>query len=556
MPKIACPSDEVYDKSKKKCVKIGESEFKDTLMKNPNAFKAYEKKIQKFMKPKCKNTNEVYYYPTKRCVKIGSESYKKYMKENPNGFKIKKSPSPPNVSPQLEKMMNEKCKKPDEVYSKITKRCIKIGGQAYKQALKKNVTVFDSQKQKIEKFFTNTNKITVLPPKKPKTPKVPSPPPKPKTPEGIKKLLLKRQPIPKVSAQTRALFMKKVIKHLKTKTPNVPNNITNNIFIKKSTEMKLYYFDYFVNDIPMFKKIKTYKRKFLNVKISRDNVYKYFYKHVVKLEMNPDIIDTKWFVEMQKYIASLTHRERYALFSYTKYGDVYVNLMERGLPIDFNKVRMDPLVYEIVSTTTDAGFYDALTDTGAKIMANKKSISFEAMRKDKSGKLMGDFKNIIVYELGSRHFKEEYLRSMIKSLSTTLHSIFAKAPVTTKPMVVYRGVKDSFFTADDYNKPMKKDEVFVNKGFVSTSLLHTVPMEYFMNKSGCCFKVITILPGTKCIPLIGLTHFRGEIEFLLDKNTKYIIRDKYTALAPQTVLNDYGNETETKRVKVSEIIIG
>jgi hypothetical protein len=448
-----------------------------------------------------------------------------------------KQKSPPHL---------EKCNKPDEVYSKITKRCVKIGGQAYKQALKKNSTVFDSQKQKIEKF-KSVKKMNLV---------GPNTPPKPKTPEGLKKLLLKRQPVPKVSAQAQALLMKKVIKHLKTKTPNVPNNITNNIFVKKSTEIKLYYFGYFANDIPMFKKIKTYKRKFLTVKISRDNVYKYFYKHVVKLDMNPDIIDTKWFVEMQKYIASLTHRERYALFSYTKYGDVYVNLLERGLPIDFNRVRLDPLVYEIVSTTTDAGFYDALTDTGAKIMANKKPVSFDAMRKDKSGKLMGDFKNIIVYELGSRHFKEEYLRSMIKSLSTTLHSIFAKAPVTTKSMVVYRGVRDSFFTADEYNKPMKKDEVFVNKGFVSTSLLHTVPMEYFMSEGGCCFKVITILPGTKCIPLVGMTQFQGEIEFLLDKNTKYIIRDKYTALAPQKALNYYGNETETKRIKVSDIIIG
>jgi hypothetical protein len=178
--------------------------------------------------------------------------------------------------------------------------------------------------------------------------------------------------------------------------------------------------------IRYLKSIKLVKEKFLNVKISRDNVYDYFYKHVVKLKMNPDIIDKKWFVDMQKYIASLTDRERYALFSYTKYGDVYVNLMERGLPIDFNRVRMDPLVYEIVSTTTDAGFYDALNDTGAKIMASKTPISFDAMRKDKSGKLMQDFKNIIVYELGSEHFKKEYLRSMIKSLSTTLHSIFTR----------------------------------------------------------------------------------------------------------------------------------
>jgi hypothetical protein len=559
MPLPKCSPKEVYNKKSKKCVEIGSDVYKAILKNNPDAFKHYAAKIAKATKapPTC-GPSQVYNKLTGKCVNIASQAYRAALKKDPTVFNNQKNkilaffkPSSPNET--LANIMKketplhlEKCNKPDEVYSKLTKRCVKIGGQAFKQALKKDPTVFDSQKQKIEKS-KSVKKMNLVGPKTP---------PKPKTPEGLKKLLLKRQPVPKVSAKTQALLMKKVIKHLKTKTPNVPNNITNNIFVKKSTEMKLYYFDYFTNDIPMFKKIKTYKRKFLNVKISRDNVYKYFYKHVVKLEMNPDIIDTKWFVDMQKYIASLTHRERYALFSYTKHGDVYVNLMERGLPIDFNKVRMDPLVYEIVSTTTDAGFYDALTDTGVKIMANKKSISFEAMRKDKSGKLMGDFKNIIVYELGSRHFKEEYLRSMIKSLSTTLHSIFAKAPVTTKPMVVYRGVKDSFFTADDYNKPMKKDEVFVNKGFVSTSLLHTVPMEYFMSGSGCCFKVITILPGTKCIPLIGLTHFRGEIEFLLDKNTKYIIRDKYTALAPQKALNYYGNEIETKRIKVSDIIIG
>jgi hypothetical protein len=105
--------------------------------------------------------------------------------------------------------------KPDEVYSKLTKRCVKIGGQAYKQALKKNSTVFDSQKQKIMTFKPKTPKTSVKKMNlvKPKTPT------KPKTPEGLKKLLLKRQPVPKVSAQTRALFMKKVIKTFKDQNP-------------------------------------------------------------------------------------------------------------------------------------------------------------------------------------------------------------------------------------------------------------------------------------------------------------------------------------------------
>lgn len=583
MPLPKCSPKEVYDKKSKKCIVIGSNAYKAIVKNNPDAFKHYASKIAKATKapPKCSVT-QVYNKNTGKCVNIGSQAYREALKKDPTVFnnqvnKINallgpkkvnspnetlanimkkqapvkalppKAPSPYKIPPHLKKMLVGKCTKPDEVYSKLTKRCIKIGGQAYKQALKKNSTVFDSQENKILNFKIKTpiKKMNLA---------------KPKTPEGLKKLLLKRQPVPKVSAKTRALFMKKIVRHLKTKKPVIPNTsnltkIPNDVFIKKFATIKLYYYNYF-NSNDIFKKHKTRKREMLDLKISRDNVYDYFYKHVLKMNMNPDIIDTKWFVDMQKYIASLTDRERYALYSYTEYGDVYVNLMERGLPIDFGRVRMDPLIYEMIYTTTNAGFYHVLSEKGKKLMATKKPVDFEAIRKDKSGKLMDEFKNMVVYLLGSRSFKEVYLYNTIRSLSTTLHNVFDFAPVTTKPMVVFRGVKDSFFTADEYNKSMKKDEVFVNKGFVSTSLLHSVPMRIFMDDSGCCFKVITILPGTKCIPLIGLTHFRDEVEFLLDKNTKYIIRDKYTTVAPTKTLDYHGNDHQTRKIKVSDIIIG
>ena len=127
---------------------------------------------------------------------------------------------------------------------------------------------------------------------------------------------------------------------------------------------------------------------------------------------------------------------------------------------------------------------------------------------------------------------------------------------TKKTMIVYRGVKDSFFTADNYTSPLKKNEVFVNKGFVSTSLLHTVSLKSFTDLSSkCCFKVITILPGTKCIPLIGLSHFNDEIEILLDRNAKYLIRDKYITKAPLDEMTTYSNTVSLSEIKVSEIII-
>jgi hypothetical protein len=97
MPKVACPPEQVYDKSKKKCVDIGSENYKNTLSKNPNAFKAYQKKIEKFLKKKTCKSGELYYKPTKRCVKVGGPTFKKYMKTNPNGFVTVSTKTPPKA---------------------------------------------------------------------------------------------------------------------------------------------------------------------------------------------------------------------------------------------------------------------------------------------------------------------------------------------------------------------------------------------------------------------------------------------------------------------------
>ena len=548
--------------------------------------------------PKC-SPKQVYDKKSKKCIEIGSDEYKAILKKNPSAFKhyMSKIIKATNVTP--------KCSV-TQVYNKKTKRCVSIGGQAYRTALAANPNVFNDQKDKINAFFgtvktpgspnetlsnilkkmkspTPVKKMNLVPTKKPPTPESPnetlanilkkmkSPTPTKKPPTSVKKmsprsqlalnkLLLKRQPVPKVSAKARYVFMKKAIKMLKTITPKklkVSDTaaIPKKILIKKSTRIMLYHFNYFGGP-NIFKKLSKRKREVMTINVSRDNMYDYLYKHILKMNTNPEVIDTEWFVNMQKYIASLTYRQRYALYSYTEYGDVYVNLMERGLPIDSFRVRLQPLFYEIVSGSTYSEFYAALNDGGKKIIKSNKIPQFDEMLKDASGVLLQKFYDVLIFNLNISYFDFNYILKLIKNLSDTIHSVFTKAPVTTKPMVVYRGVKDSFFTADNYTAPMKNDEVYVNKGFVSTSILHTIPMRDFMDDSGCCFKVITILPGTKCIPLIGLTHYSTEVEFLLDRNTKYIIRDKYTAKVPLKPMDYLTNDIPNFTIKVSDIIVG
>lgn len=149
------------------------------------------------------------------------------------------------------------------------------------------------------------------------------------------------------------------------------------------------------------------------------------------------------------------------------------------------------------------------------------------------------------------------LFQLIKSLSDTISSTIKKSPSTTKPMVVFRGVTDSFFTTNNYKGVHKKDEVYYNKGFVSTSVNYRSALNSFTKQENeCCFKVITVLPGTKCVPLTGLTHFQNELEILFDKNVKFIIRDKYTAKIPTRARVNLTNNPNYIQMKIANIIIG
>ena len=563
MPIPKCSPKQVYDKKSKKCIEIGSDEYKAIVKKNPSAFKHYMAKIIKAtnVTPKCSVT-QVYNKKTKRCVSIGGQAYRTALAANPNVFNDQKG----KINAFFGTVKTPES--PNETLANILKKM-----KSPTPTKKPTTSVKKMNLVPAKKPPTPVKKMNLVPTKKPPTPvkKMKSPTPAKKPPTSVKKmsprsqlvlsqLLLKRQPVPKVSAKARYVFMKKAIKILKTKTPKnlKVSDITaipKRILIKKSTRIMLYHFNYFGGP-DMFKKKSKRKREVMTINVSRDNMYDYLYKHILKMNTNPEVIDTNWFVNMQKYIASLTYRQRYALYSYTEYGDVYVNLMERGLSIDPFRVRLQPLFYEIVSGSTYSEFYAALNDGGKKIINSKKIPQFNEMLKDASGVLLQNFYDVLIYNLNISYFDFKYILKLIKNLSDTIHGVFTKAPTTTKPMVVYRGVKDSFFTADNYTAPMKKDEVYVNKGFVSTSILHTIPMRDFMDDSGCCFKVITILPGTKCIPLIGLTHYSTEVEFLLDRNTKYIIRDKYTAKVPLKPMEYLTNDIPNFTIKVSDIIVG
>jgi hypothetical protein len=288
----------------------------------------------------------------------------------------------------------------------------------------------------------------------------------------------------------------------------------------------------------------------------------------LKSEVNPEIIDTTWYLESLKYIATLTDRQRYALYVYTHHGDVYVNMIERGRKLDYNNIYDTTIFYEFVvymSNPNNSKFVikDDLyksglgVSSGAIDLVNMNDKDYRVAMSDKSGIKMFALFNKFTTSGIVKVMKPIVLYQIIKSLSHTMSSTIKKSPSTTKPMVVFRGVTDSFFTANNFKGVHKKDEVYYNKGFVSTSLKYRSALNSFTKQeTECCFKVITVLPGTKCIPLVGLTRFQNEFEILFDRNVKFIIRDKYTTKIPTRARVSITNDPNYINMKISDIMIG
>ena len=562
MPKVACPPEQVYDKSKKKCVDIGSENYKNTLSKNPNAFKAYQKKIEKFLKKKTCKSGELYYKPTKRCVKVGGPTFKKYMKTNPNGFvtvstktppkaktpspppKTKtpspsppktKTPSPPpktktppkaKTSPKalVSSPPKKKCKD-NEVYYAPTKRCIKVGGQVHKKYMKINPSAF------------GMNEKRVLTP----------------TPE-----------MKMVSNKAKKLFMFKVSKMLRavknTKEEEVREKLNKNnsitlpkhILVRQERIVHIPFTRYFPTskyeiNASSFNKNTKKRRGNERLVINTDNFFDKVYRYALKSFTNPNIIDLKWYKDVTEYYKKLQPLELYTIWAYTNKGDVYLNLWERKLPIDYARIDMSVFLYEIIDYLGIPGFSRDIFKTSYEYF----STDYMRYRKMKSADVY-KFWNVL-QNSPSERFKPSFIDTLLERMSMRLSGLIRKAPKTKETMVVYRGVKDSFFTADDFKKKPNANEVFINKGFVSTSLVPMVARDF--TEGSCCFKVITILPGTKCLSLYGLSQY-SEHELLLNKNTKYIIRDKYVAHLPNSIKHSYQVNVGTQDIKMTDIVIG
>jgi hypothetical protein len=121
------------------------------------------------------------------------------------------------------------------------------------------------------------------------------------------------------------------------------------------------------------------------------------------------------------------------------------------------------------------------------------------------------------------YLSDSFLRKLLDRFGSDLQHIIDNAPPIKKLMVLYRGVKT------DYYLKGKEGHYYKSDGFVSTSVSVSKATGFTnklitTNPPHCCMKRVTLLPGTKALVIMGVSHYPDEKEVLLGLNTKYLVR--------------------------------
>lgn len=358
---------------------------------------------------------------------------------------------------------------------------------------------------------------------------------------------------PMSSSQVKSVFMQKARKFLGGIRRPVPSAIN-----VKKTVVTLEYKEYFKNINPFTFGPRGAKKQKKKLTFYDDETSAFFHKYMLKRYIAPDVIDTKWFASVQSYISTLGNRERYAVFAYTKNPGPYQSLKNNKRSVR-GTVPVDMLFYEFIHYMADSKnprtgiiMNDKVSDSWMASTEQSVVYALLMMKPIEYQKLLSRvfpedvfmiYRQFTTY-VSSSTFTKSFIATLFSRYNDVLDRVIRKAPPLTKPMVVYRRiVKDK--------KPVPGD-VFKMEDFLVTAIESRD--EYRKVKGQCCFDVMTILPGTRCLPLLGLSDAPPSV--LLNRGTKLIVRDVISGPAP--VYNAYKPPRSVKMTNkhIVDILVG
>ena len=122
---------------------------------------------------------------------------------------------------------------------------------------------------------------------------------------------------------------------------------------------------------------------------------------------------------------------------------------------------------------------------------------------------------------------EKYNTKVVQNSLAIFKKIYDEIPPLSETIVVYRG---------------QREEDFNTKSVTSTTTNIMIPFKEFTSRD-CCFYKITVLPGTKVIPVRHISVQPGEYEIIIDREVPFMIT--YASMVEQ--------ETSYKKLTIKTI---
>jgi hypothetical protein len=282
------------------------------------------------------------------------------------------------------------------------------------------------------------------------------------------------------------------------------------------------------------------------VQLTMNSINHRYYTYILKLNFNQNnfnklLIDYDWINACNTYICNLSDIDKFTLYGYTHKGDEYVNMYLR-------KKSPNTLIREDFSNINNKNVFMPLFFE--YMLLHKKVKDMNKMLKEGYGYKFFERHREYVKEILLLNSVE--LKRLLINYNNRLSNIIKKSPALTQTMVLFRGSRK------DYLSQVCGIEAFTHMGYISASINYEVARQFTSNRSHnhsrCCFMVMTLLPGTRLLPMTGLSAFDDEMEFLINTGSKMIVNQAKDIVDPR--FSTQCAPEQKKKTTIIEIVIG
>lgn len=207
-----------------------------------------------------------------------------------------------------------------------------------------------------------------------------------------------------------------------------------------------------------------------------------------------DMMDLNWFAAQDKYIRSLSTREIFTISGYTYNGDKWAHAYLDGT-FNYNTFRTG---VGNLGGTYFAFFFQA-----------------RDFYKINTGDILKDYDETVIRVKGDKN--NENIKSIIHMFINDLNEIIRKAPSVTRAFILFRGNKDDKYLTGAVNN------TYTTERFCSASIAGSVAHRF---ASGHEIQRITVMKGSKCLLMFGITQVSDEWEILLPRGSTYQVVKK------------------------------